>query len=59
MNEKKYKCDHFKIIKAKDGFITVEKVNDTVYYYIYDGNELIRLRIPLEEFITMVTKGEI
>ena len=58
VTEKKYECDHFKIIKEKDGFTTIERVNDTIYYYIYDNNELIRLKIPIEDFITMVTKGE-
>ena len=59
MNEKVYECKHFNLIKEKEKFMTIEREENTVYYYIYDGEELRKYKIPLEDFIKMVIEGEI
>ena len=59
MNEKVYECKHFELIRENEKFITVERIGNTVYCYIYDGKELRRYTIPQEDFIKLVIEGEI
>lgn len=54
MKEKKYKCKKFKLVKNDEGFWTIEKKDNMVNFYSYDGKELFMLELPEEDFEDIV-----
>ena len=54
MEEKKYNCKNFKLIKKNEEFWTIDKNGSTINLYYYDGKELEMYEIPEKDFVKII-----